>query len=102
MYRGALRSILSELVRPERLIVLDDLSLSAPKTKELAAKLAEVDASEALIVVEELNDNLILASRNLPHVDVRDTDDIDPVSLVGFDKIVATTGAIKKIEERLN
>lgn len=101
MYTGALRSILSELLRQERLIVVDKFELSAPKTKELAGKLKDMDIREALIVVEELDDNLILASRNLPNVDVRDTDDIDPVSLVGFDKIIMTTAAVKKIEERL-
>lgn len=102
MYKGALRSILSELIRSERLIAVDSFSLDAPKTKEVAAKLAALGAgNDVLIIVPELDDNLILATRNLHKVDVRDTDDIDPVSLVGFDKVVITSAALKTIEERL-
>ncbi|MRX28711.1 50S ribosomal protein L4 [Kangiella sp. HZ709] len=101
MYRGAIQSILSELVRQERLIVVEEFSVDAPKTKELVAKLKDLNAKEALIVTDSVNENLFLASRNLHKVDVRDVDGIDPVSLIGFDKVVMTVAAIKKIEEKL-
>lgn len=101
MYRGAIQSILSELVRQERLIVVEEFAVSAPKTKELVGKLKELDAKEALIVTEEIDENLFLASRNLHKVDVRDVQAIDPVSLIGFDKVVMTVAAVKKVEEML-
>ena len=101
MYRGALRSILSELVRQDRLIVVDSFNVAAPKTKELAAKLAGMDVSDALIVTEAFDENLMLASRNLYHVDARSLNEIDPVSLVGYDKVVITSGALKALEEKL-
>jgi len=101
MYRGALRSILSELVRQDRLIVVDAFNVAAPKTKELAAKLAEMDANDALIITEDFDENLLLASRNLFHVDVRSLNEVDPVSLVGYAKVVITTGALKALEEKL-
>ena len=101
MYRGALCSILSELVRQDRLVVVDAFSLSAPKTKELAAKLAELDVDDVLIVTEELDENLLLASRNLYSVDTRTLSEVDPVSLVGFQKVVITAGALKALEEKL-
>ncbi|NVJ67275.1 MAG: 50S ribosomal protein L4 [Gammaproteobacteria bacterium] len=101
MYRGAIQSILSELVRQERLIVVEEFAVEAPKTKELVAKLKDLNAKEALIVTDSVNENLFLASRNLHKVDVRDVDGIDPVSLIGFDKVVMTVAAVKKIEEKL-
>jgi len=101
MYRGAIQSILSELVRQERLIVVEEFALSAPKTKELVGKLKDLDAKEALIVTETVDESLFLASRNLHKVDVRDVQAIDPVSLIGFDKVVMTVGAVKKVEEML-
>ena len=101
MYRGAIQSILSELVRQERLIVVEEFSVSAPKTKELVAKLKDLDAKEALIVTDSVDENLFLASRNLHKVDVRDVNALDPVSLIGFDKVVMTVPAIKKVEEML-
>jgi len=101
MYRGALRSILSELVRQDRLIVVDAFSVAEPKTKELAAKLAAMDASDALIITEDFDENLLLASRNLYHVDARALSEVDPVSLVGYAKVVITTGALKALEEKL-
>lgn len=101
MYRGALKSILSELVRQERLIVVADFSVEAPKTKALIAKLNELELKEALIVTAEVNENLFLASRNLHKVDVRDAAGIDPVSLIAFDKVVMTAQAVKQIEEML-
>lgn len=101
MYRGALCSILSELVRQDRLIVVDSFALSAPKTKDLAAKLAEFDVNDALIVTEGFDENLFLASRNLYRVDARGLNEVDPVSLVGFDKVIITAGALKALEEKL-
>ncbi len=101
MYRGALRSILSELVRQERLVVVDAFAVETPKTKELVGKLNELGASEALIVTEQFDENLMLASRNLYKVDVRDAAGIDPVSLIGFDKVLLTEGAVKQLEEML-
>ncbi|MCB1722710.1 MAG: 50S ribosomal protein L4 [Chromatiaceae bacterium] len=101
MYRGALRSILSELIRQDRLIVVDAFSVSAPKTKELVAKLAELSANDALIVTENFDENLMLASRNLYHIDARALNEVDPVSLIGFEKVIMTAGALKALEEKL-
>jgi len=101
MYRGALRSILSELVRQERLVVVDRFGVDAPRTKELVGKLKELDLDDVLIVTEQADENLYLAARNLYHVDVRDSEELDPVSLVGYEKVLMTTEALKKIEERL-
>lgn len=101
MYQGALRSILSELVRQERLVVVSDISISAPKTKDLVAKLAELDVSEALIVTEAMDENLLLASRNLYKIGTCTVAEVDPVSLIGFDKVVITAGALKMLEEKL-
>jgi large subunit ribosomal protein L4 len=101
MYRGALRAILSELVRQDRLVVVDEFSIAAPKTRDLAARLGGMDLKDVLIVVEQLDENLLLSARNLYHVDVREAGEIDPVSLVAFDKVLVTSGALKNIEERL-
>jgi large subunit ribosomal protein L4 len=101
MYRGAMKSILSELVRQERLIVVDNFSVEAPKTKELVAKLKELELTDALIVTSEVDENLFLAARNLYKVDARDVAGIDPVSLIAFDKVVITAAAVKQVEEML-
>src|SRR5690554_5225410 len=101
MYRGALQCILSELVRQERLVIVDEFDVPAPKTKELVAKLNELELKNVLIVTEEVTENLYLSARNLPHVDVRDAQGIDPVSLIAHDKVVVTVGALKKLEEAL-
>ena len=101
MYRGALKSILSELVRQDRLIVVEKFSVEAPKTKELIAKLNELELKDVLIVTAELDENLFLASRNLYKVDVRDVQGIDPVSLIAFDKVLITAEAVKQLEEAL-
>ncbi|KEI73213.1 50S ribosomal protein L4 [Endozoicomonas elysicola] len=101
MYRAALRSILSELVRQERLVVVEQFSVESPKTKLVVAKLNELNANGALIVSEEVDQNIYLAARNIPYVDVRDVQGIDPVSLVAHDKVVMTVAAIKKFEEML-
>lgn len=101
MYRGALRSILSELVRQERLIIVEQFDVAAPKTKEVVAKLRELGADNALVVGDDVSENLYLAVRNIPNVDVRDVLGIDPVSLVAHDKVIATVAAVKKFEEML-
>ena len=101
MYQGALRSILSELVRQERLIGIDDFTVAAPKTKELVGKLNELGMSEVLIVAVEPDENLYLAARNLHKVDVCDVSEVEPVSLVAFDKILITRAALERLEERL-
>ncbi|AWF79808.1 50S ribosomal protein L4 [Microbulbifer sp. A4B17] len=101
MYRAALRCILSELARQERLVVVESFDVDAPKTKQLVSKLAQFDLSDALIVTEEVSENLYLAARNLHKIDVRDVQAIDPVSLIRFNKVVVTVSALKKIEEVL-
>jgi len=100
-YRAAIRAILSELVRQDRLVVVESFSVQAPKTKELTAKLKEMGIERALIVHDEPDENLFLAARNLPHVDVEDTSIVDPVSLIGFDKVLITAAALRQFEEKL-
>ncbi|OGT19820.1 MAG: 50S ribosomal protein L4 [Gammaproteobacteria bacterium RBG_16_57_12] len=102
MHNSAIRSILSELVRQERLLVLDSFEISAPKTKELAQKLDKLGASKALIVTDKIDDNLYLSSRNLKNVQVCNANRIDPVNLVGVEKVLMTVEAIKQIEEMLS
>ncbi|MEJ2692940.1 MAG: 50S ribosomal protein L4 [Candidatus Thiodiazotropha sp.] len=101
MFRGAIRSILSELNRQERLLVVDQIGVAAPKTKELVAKLKEMELSDVLILAVNPDENLYLASRNLYGVDVCDVNEIDPVSLIAYEKILVTEEAVKKLEERL-
>lgn len=101
MYRGAVCSILSELVRQERLVVVDSFSVSAPKTRELAAKLGEMGLNDVMIVTPQFDENLMLASRNLYNVDVRPVGEVDPVSLIGFGKVLITADALKSLEEKL-
>ena len=101
MYRGAMQCILAELVRQDRLVLVEEIAVAAPKTKELLAKLNDLNAPRALIVTEAVEENLYLAARNLPHVDVVDATAIDPVSLIAFDKVVMSVAAAKKIEVEL-
>lgn len=101
MYRAALQCILSELNRQDRLVVVESFDLDAPKTKSLVQKLAQYDLSNVLIVTEEISENLYLASRNLHKIGVSDVQGVDPVSLIGFDKVVMTVTALKKFEEIL-
>ena len=101
MYRAALQSILSELVRQDRLVVVEKFGVDAPKTKELLTKLQALDLKDVLIVTPEVEENLFLAARNLYKVDVRDVTGIDPVSLIAFDKVLMTADAVKQIEEML-
>lgn len=101
MYRGAMRAIVSELVRQDRLLAVAGFGLDAPKTKELYAKLQAMQLSGALIVTEQFDRNLMLAARNLPNVGVVTAAEVDPVSLIRFDKVVMTEAALKQLEERL-
>lgn len=101
MYRGAMRSIFSELVRTDRLVVVDDFKVDAPKTKEFNAKLSTLNVKDALVVTEGFDEYLYLSARNLYNADVCDVASLDPVSLVGYQSIVVTQGAIKQLEERL-
>jgi large subunit ribosomal protein L4 len=101
MYRAALQVILSELARQERLIVVENFALEAPKTKSLVKALGDYGLQDVLIVSDDVNENLYLASRNLHRVDVRDVQGVDPVSLVAFDKVMITVSALKKFEEML-
>jgi large subunit ribosomal protein L4 len=101
MYRGALRSMLSELVRQERLMVTTGIDLEAPKTRLLAAQLKSLELSSVLIVVEAVDEKLFLAARNLPHVQVLPVTALNPLALIGHEKVLMTVGAVKMIEERL-
>jgi len=101
MYRAAMRSILSELARQDRLVVVESISLAEPKTKLLIEQLAGYQLERALIVADEVDRNLYLASRNIPHVEVRDVAGVDPVSLVGCEKVLVTVAALRKFEEML-
>ncbi|MEK9542959.1 MAG: 50S ribosomal protein L4 [Luminiphilus sp.] len=101
MYRAAMRSILSELARTDRLVVIEGLGVEQPKTKLLVSQLKEFGVENVLIVADEVDKNLYLAARNLHKVDVRDVDAVDPVSLIAFDKVMVTVEAVKKFEEAL-
>jgi large subunit ribosomal protein L4 len=101
MYRAAMRSILSELYRQDRLLIVDEFAVSAPKTKELVAKLNDMAARDVLIITDNADENLLLAARNLHTVDVRSAAQVDPLSLVAFDKTIVTSSALKAIEEKL-
>jgi len=101
MYRAAMRSILSELARQDRLVVVESIALAEPKTKLLIEQLAGYQLERALIVADEVDRNLYLASRNIPHVEVRDVAGVDPVSLVGCEKVLVTVAALRKFEEML-
>lgn len=99
MYHGAMQAILSELVRQERLVVVKDFTIDAPKTKVFSAKLKELELTNVLVVVEEVDDNLYLGCRNIHNVDVIDVQGVNPVNLIGFKKVLFTVGALKKAEE---
>jgi large subunit ribosomal protein L4 len=101
MQRAALRSILSELVRQERLVAVPDFRIEAPKTQVLIDKLSKLNAADVLIVTEGLDRNLYLSARNLHKVDVCDVASVDPVSLIGHEKVVMTVPALKRLEELL-
>ena len=100
MYRGAMRAILSELIRRERLLVVQDFALEKPKTKDMVAQLTALGLSDVLIITGEMDDTLALASRNLHRVAVQHYAEVSPVNLLTFDKVVMTVVAAKRIEER--
>ena len=100
MYRGAMRSIFSELIRRERLVVVEDFALEKPKTKDMVARLSALGLADVLIVTAEQDDTLALASRNLRRVTVQRCTEVSPVSLLAFDKVLMTVVAAKRIEER--
>lgn len=102
MYRAAMRAILSELVRQDRLMVVDDIAVAAPKTKQLVAKLNDYGMSRGLILTETGNDGLYLSARNLPHIHVSDVAGVSPVELVAAEKVLVTVGALRAFEERLS
>jgi large subunit ribosomal protein L4 len=101
MYRAAMSAILSELNRQGRLTIVDDFDIAAPKTKDLIAKLKAMDIARPLIVTETGNEALYLAARNIPYVEVRDVQGMDPATLVGAHNVIMTADAVKKIEEWL-
>jgi large subunit ribosomal protein L4 len=102
MYQAAMRSVLSELIRQDRLVVVDAISMAKPKTKDLVKYLQGFNLDQVLILVEEGQDNLRLSARNLPSVEVLDVKELNPVSLVRFGKVLATSGALKAVAERLS
>jgi large subunit ribosomal protein L4 len=102
MYRGALRAILSELIRSERLLVVADLAVAEAKTKAVRAKLAELGVERALILVDALDERLVLGARNLPGVWVDTATGVDPVSLVAAEHLIVTEAALRRLEERLS
>ncbi len=102
MYRGAMRSIIAELNRTGRLIVVDDFKVDAPKTKMFKSNLEQLNVKDALVVTEGFDEYLYLSSRNLYNADVCDVASIDPVSLIGFQAVVMTQAAVKKLEEQLS
>jgi len=102
MYRGAMRSILSELARQDRLVPIQAVTVEAPRTRELTARLSDLGVENGLIVVDEADERLVLAARNLPHVDVVEADRVDPVRLVGAEQVVITEPAIRRVEEWLS
>ncbi|HEX3949042.1 MAG TPA: 50S ribosomal protein L4 [Steroidobacteraceae bacterium] len=101
MYRAAMQTMVSQLLRDDRLVAVESIELSAPRTKLLTAKLAELGLSRALILVEAYEEKLFLAARNIPHVEVMAVSSLDPLSLVKHDKVVATVGALKLLDQRL-
>lgn len=104
MYRNAIRSILSELIRQERLIVIDDIVIEKPKTRELIAVLNKINTNNdsALIILDVIDTNLMLASRNIPSVSISTIVEMNPVSLISHEKVIITVSALKKVEENLH
>jgi large subunit ribosomal protein L4 len=102
MYKSALRSILSELIRQDRLVVTDSIEMKAPKTKELAGRLKKLDLDNVLIVNEAFDEKVFLSARNLANVGICDAASVDPVVLMRFEKVLMTLPALKMIEERLS
>ncbi len=101
MYRAAMQSVVSELVRQDRLVVVESIELEAPKTKMLVSKLKQLKLDSVLIVIEAYDENIFLAARNLHHVEVLDVDALNPVSLIRYDNVLMTVGSLKMVEEKL-
>jgi large subunit ribosomal protein L4 len=101
MYKGAISVILSELLRTDRLKIVSKLDIAEPKTKNITSLMNSLNIKDALLMTDELDENLYLSSRNLYHVGVCDTQSIDPVSLIGYDNVVMTKAALKKVEAML-
>jgi large subunit ribosomal protein L4 len=101
MYRAAMRSLVSELIRQDRLTVVESLEIAEPRTKLMVAKLKELGVDNALVVVEAFDENLFLAARNLPNVELLEVTAIDPVSLLRYDRVVMTVAAVRRLEEKL-
>ncbi len=102
MYRGAMRAILSDLVRLDRLVCVEDFTLDGAKTKKAIEKLAEIQLTEALIITDEVTREQYLATRNIPRVNIIDTTEIDPYSLIGFENVLITKSALEKVEAWLS
>ena len=102
MYRAALRSVFGELIRQDRLVIVKELGIDAPKTKQLATKLKGLDLDNVLILNEAFDEKVFLAARNLPNVGICDVASLDPVVLIRFEKVLVTVPALKLIEERLS
>jgi large subunit ribosomal protein L4 len=101
MYRGAMQSILSELIRQGRMVVTDTFAVDAPKTKQIQTLLKDLELESVLVVVEEVDDNLYLGARNLKNVEIVDVQGANPVVLIGYEKVLFTVGALKQVEEVL-
>lgn len=101
MYRGAMQSILSELIRQGRMVVTDNFAVDAPKTKQIQTLLKDLELESVLVVVEEVDDNLYLGARNLKNVEIVDVQGANPVMLIGYEKVLFTVGALKQVEEVL-
>lgn len=102
MYRTGMRSIVSELIRQDRLVLVDEMSVAEPKTKLMAAKMADLGVTKALVLTDGLDSSVYLAARNMPNLMVMDVSIVDPLSLVSQDKVVIDQAALKKLEERLS
>jgi large subunit ribosomal protein L4 len=102
MYRGALRAIVSELARQGHLLIAEEFTIDAPKTKGLVEKLAKLGSSDILIVTDAVDQNLMLSARNLPHVAISDVEGLNPVALLAREKVLMTQAAVKKLEAWLS
>ena len=102
MYRVGMRSLVSELLRQDRLIVIDQVGVTEPKTRQMKARLAELGVSDVLVLTDGLDSAVYLAARNIPHVQVMDIAIVDPVSLISQEKVVIDAAALKRLEERLS
>ncbi len=102
MYRGAMRSIVSELARQERLLVVKEIAVKKPGTKEIAARLAKLNINNGLIILAEEDNNVMLSVRNIPNIDITTVSNVDPVSLVAYEKVLITADAVKSLDEKLS